>query len=121
VANATSAQINLTAANSGTFTIIVSDGSGTLSGTGTYQLISDGLSDGFKTCSPIISGTNLNVGGVGGLPGTNAVLFTTTNVATPAELWTPILTNQFDQFGVFEYTNVFNSADHQRFYRLSYP
>jgi hypothetical protein len=35
VANATSAQINLTATNSGTFTIIISDGSGTLSGTGT--------------------------------------------------------------------------------------
>ena len=121
VANATSAQINLTATNSGTFTIIVSDGSGTLSGTGTYELISDGLSDGFKTCSPVISGTILNVGGVGGTPGTNAVLLTTTNLTTPVALWTPIHTNQFDQFGVFESTNGFNPAEHQRFFRLSYP
>jgi hypothetical protein len=120
VANATSAQINLTATNSGTFTIIVSDGSGTLSGTGTYQLISDGLSDGFKTCSPVISGTVLNVSGVGGTSGTNAILFTTTSIANPA-LWIPIRTNPFNQFGVFQYTNGFNPSEPQRFFRLSHP
>jgi hypothetical protein len=120
VANATSAQINLTATNSGTFTIIVSDGSSTLSGTGTYQIISDGLSDGFKTCSPVITGTVLNVSGVGGTSGTNAILSTTTSIANPA-LWTPIRTNPFDQFGVFQYTNGFNPSEPQRFFRLSHP
>jgi hypothetical protein len=119
-ANTTSAQINVIATNSGAFTIVISDGSSTLSGTGTYQLISNGLSDGFKTCSPDITGANFNVAGVGGPVGTNAILFTTTNIANPT-LWTPVWTNPFDQFGVFEYTNTFNPTEPKRFYRLSHP
>jgi hypothetical protein len=62
----------------------------------------------------------LNVGGVGGVPGTNVVLFTTKNLTTPAALWTPIKTNAFDRFGVFEHTNVFNFGEPERFFRLSY-
>ena len=90
-------------------------------GDGGYQLAVNGLSDGFKTCMPVIAGVNLNVGGVGGPPGTNGVLFTTTNLTTAIAHWTPIRTNQFDQFGVFEYTNGYNSAEPQRYFRLSYP
>ena len=47
--------------------------------------------------------------------------YTTTNLATPATLWMPIQTNRFDQYGVFEYTNAFNPAEHQRFFLLSHP
>ena len=90
-------------------------------GDGAYRLTVNGLSDGFKLCIPVISGTNLNLGGVGGPPGTNGVLYTTTNIVTPGALWTPILTNQFDQFGVFGYTNRTYRADQQWYYRLWHP
>jgi hypothetical protein len=119
---ATFGAVAVTATNSGTFLVVVANYPQSSSqGNGTYQLIVNGLSDGFKICIPVISGTNLNVGVVGGPPGTNGILFTTTNLTTPSALWIRIRTNQFDQFGVFEYTNVFNPADHQRFYRLSHP
>jgi len=42
---------------------------------------------------------------------------TTTNVAAPLGLWTP-LTNQFDQFGVLDITNVFDRSEPQRFFLL---
>jgi len=115
-------EVAVKATNSGTFLVVIGNNpyySDT--GNGAYQMIVNGLSDGFKTCAPVISGTNLNVGGVGGPPGTNAVLLTTTNLTTPAALWTPIVTNQFNQFGVFEYSNEFNHAELQQYFRLSYP
>ncbi len=112
--------IAYTATNCGTFTVLVSSSDYDGYETGTYGLTVNGLTYGFKTCSPLITGTSLNVSGVGGTPGTNAVLFTTTNIANPA-LWTPIRTNPFDQFGVFQYTNGFNPAEPKRFFRLSHP
>jgi len=115
-------EVTAQATNSGTFTVIAANyDSSSDGGDGGYQLTANGLSDGFKACSPIISGTSISVSAVGGTPGTNAVLLTTTNLTTPAALWTPILTNQFDQFGVFNYSNVFNPAEPQRFFRLSEP
>jgi len=36
-------------------------------------------------------------------------------------MWTPILTNRFDQFGIFAYTNLFNPAERERYFRLSIP
>jgi hypothetical protein len=80
----------------------------------------NGLSGGLKDCVPVIFGANVHLSGVGGPPGTNFVLYTATNIATPIALWTPVLTNHFDQFGVFDYTNGFNPAERQRYFRLSY-
>lgn len=51
-------------------------------------------------------------------PSATFILFTSTNVAIPAAMWTPILTNQFDSFGVFSYTNLFNSRRAQGFFLL---
>jgi hypothetical protein len=121
VSGASTAQISRGAPTSGNYLLVAGDFSGNLAGTGAYTLTVNGLSDGFKTCMAVISGTNANLGGIGGPPGTNVVLYTTTNVATAAALWTPILTNQFDQFGVIEYTNLFNLAERQRFFRLRHP
>ena len=67
---------------------------------------------------PIIMGTNVDLAGMGGMPGTNFVLFTHTNVATPRGLWTPIWTNQFDPFGAFSRTNLFNPAEQERYFLL---
>ena len=124
-ASSTSLSIAYTVTNCGNFSVLVSayyapGYSGGAQGTGTYGLTANGLIYAFKICSPVITGTVLNVSGVGGTSGTNAILSTTTNIANPA-LWTPIRTNAFDQFGVFEYTNGFNPAEPQRFFRLSHP
>jgi hypothetical protein len=115
----TAASMAYTTTNGGTFTLLVrSYFSG---GTGTYQLSANGLSDGLKLCLPNISGTHGNLGGVGGVANTNFVLFTQTNVNASFALWTPIRTNQFDSFGVFNYTNLLNPADPQRYFRLRSP
>jgi hypothetical protein len=114
----TNAQINLTATNSGTFIVIVSDGNGNLSGSGTYRLTSNGLSDALRLCIPVISGTNVNISAVGGVSDATYVLFTHTNVTTPVTSWTPLRTNQFDSFGVFSRTNTFDPAEPQRFFLL---
>jgi len=44
-----------------------------------------------------------------------------TNVAMPLGLWTPVLTNQFDQYGVLTYTNVYNPALTQQYFRFLVP
>jgi hypothetical protein len=117
----TVANITTVTTNGGTFILIAANNDGYVDGgKGAFQLTVNGLSDGFKACSPVITGANVNVAGVGGPAGINAILLTTTNIANPA-LWTPIRTNPFDQYGVFEYTNGFNPAEPQRFFRLSHP
>ena len=121
MSGATTAQINLTALNSGTFIALVSDGNGAFSGIGTYRLTSNGLSYELRLCLPIISGTNLNLSGVGGESNATYILFTTTNVATPAAFWTPIRTNQFDLFGVSSHTNLYAPARPQQFFILRAP
>jgi hypothetical protein len=118
VSGATTAPINLTATNSGRFIAIVGDGNGCLSGIGTYRLTSNGLSDELRLCVPIIAGASVNLAGVGGVSNATYILFTQTNVVTPAASWTPIHTNQFDSLGVFQYTNVFNPSEQGRFFRL---
>jgi hypothetical protein len=121
-AGTTFGEVALQATNSGTFLVVVGNNPYYSDlGSGTYLLTANGLSDGFKTCAPFIAGSTLSVGGVGGTPGTNAVLLTTTNITTPAALWTAIRTNSFDQFGVFAYTNAFNPNEAQRFFRLLLP
>jgi len=115
-------ELALTATNSGVFTILVSDtGYGGFGGSGTYRLSSNGLFDGLRACLPIISGTNVSLGGVGGISNATYVLFTHTNVSTPLAQWMPIRTNQFDANGVFSYTNLYNPAEKQRYFRLRSP
>jgi hypothetical protein len=107
------------ATNCGTFTVLVS--SYVAGGTGTYGLTANKLVYELRECPPGISGTNFTFNLVGGNTNANAgfVLYSTTNVATPFGLWTPVLTNQFDQFGVFGYTNT--PAQPQQFFRFLVP
>jgi hypothetical protein len=115
----TVSSIAYTATNCGTFTVLVS--SWFSGGTGTYGLAANGLSDELKLCPPIISGSNLTVNGVGGTSNALFVLYSTTNIATPLGLWTPVLTNHFDQFGVLNYTNGYNPAQPQKYFRFVVP
>jgi hypothetical protein len=114
--NATTAVLNFSSTNTGVFVALV-DGSGVLDA-GTYRLSGNGLTDELNLCPPLISGAGLTVGMVGGLAGGNFVLYTSTNIAAPVATWAPILTNQFDQFGSFEYMGVFNPAEPWRFFYL---
>lgn len=119
--NSTTVSISYTATNCGTFTVLVS--AYFIGGTGAYGLTVNGLVYELKECPPRISGTNFTFNEVGGNTNANAtfVLYSTTNIATPFGLWTPVLTNQFDQFGVFDYTNGYNPAMGFQFFRFVLP
>jgi hypothetical protein len=117
--NATTWSLKYTATNCGTFGVLVS--SYYQGGNGTYGLTVNGLSVGLKLCRPAISGARLTVNGVGGSSGTNFILYSSTNMAEPFGLWTPVLSNRFDRYGVLTYTNVYNPALLQQFFRLLVP
>ena len=106
------------ATNCGPFTVLVSSSDYANFLTGTYGLTASGLTDGLKLCRPLISGTRLTVNGVGGDPGAAFILYSTTNVAEPFGLWTPVLTNQFDPLGVLTYTNIYDPASKQSYFRF---
>jgi hypothetical protein len=67
---------------------------------------------------PVLSGTNLILRAVGGTTNATFVLYSTTSPSTPWGLWTPVLTNHFDQFRDFNYTNVSYSAAPREYFRL---
>jgi hypothetical protein len=114
--NASTAVLNFVTTYSGAYTALV-DG-GNLNDAGTYQLTATGITDPLSLCPPLISGTNLDVGGIGGAPRSTFILYSTTNLATPGAQWTPVLTNQLDQFGVFDFSTHYNPALRQQFFRL---
>ena len=114
--NPSLATIRFTATNSGVYTVLV-DGAN-VNDSGTYELTGNGLTDALNLCLPIVIGTNISLGGIGGTANEPFILYTTTNVAAPLGSWSPILTNQFDGFGIFDYTNGFNPNEPARFFRL---
>ncbi len=65
-----------------------------------------------------VSGTNFIFSGTNGAAGSNYVVLTTTNIATPLTNWTPVLTNSFDINGGFHVTNPINPAVSRSFYLL---
>jgi len=81
VQNNTSLSITYTTTNSGVFTVLVS--SFFAGDTGTYGLTANGLSYELRFCTPVISGVNLTIEGVGGTSNAVFVIYSTTNVTTP--------------------------------------
>jgi uncharacterized repeat protein (TIGR03803 family) len=65
-----------------------------------------------------LSGTNLVINGSNGQSGGTYETLTTTNLSLG--LWTPVATNVLNVSGIFSFTatNVVNSADRQRFFRI---
>jgi hypothetical protein len=119
---AATATIALIVTNAGAFTVVLGDSAySNEGGSGTYKLTSNGLSDELKLCLPLIAGTNVTLAGIGGGSNATYVLLTHTNVTTPLAFWTPMRTNQFDSFGVFGFTNLYNPAEQQRYFRLRTP
>ncbi len=117
--NSTALSIAYTATNCGTFTVLVSSYSA--GGTGTYQLSGTGLTAGLQLLSPTLSGTNLYLSGSGGGSNLLFVLYATTNLAQPFDLWTPILTNHFNASGAFDITNLYDPSQPQQFFRFLVP
>ena len=112
----TVSSIAYTATNCGTFTVLVSSWSS--EGAGTYGLMVNGLADSLRLCLPVISGGRLTLNGIGGNPGTNFVLYSSTNVTKAFGLWTPVLSNKFDSLGVLTYTNTYDPASKQLYFRF---
>ena len=65
---------------------------------------------------PAVTGTNMTVGGSGGIPGWTYYVLTATNLAAP--VWVPVATNQFDVDGTFSFTNTLPPGLAQQFLRL---
>jgi hypothetical protein len=112
----TELNIGYAATNCGPFAVLISSYS--LGDTGTYGLTAKGFSDGLRLCVPVISGGGLSLNGVGGDPGAPFILYSSTNVAMPFGSWTPTLTNQFDPLGVLTYTNTYDPASRQLYFRF---
>jgi rhamnogalacturonan endolyase len=68
--------------------------------------------------SASISINGIELGGTGGVGSANFYLLGTTNLAAPLTNWTPLLTNQFDNSGNFNFTNAMNTNFPQSFYML---
>jgi fibronectin-binding autotransporter adhesin len=65
-----------------------------------------------------VSDGGLVFSGSGGVGGANYILLEATNLATPPPDWIPILTNQFDSSGNFNFTNLVDPNAPQSFYRI---
>jgi hypothetical protein len=100
---------------------VLKDFSGFFTGSGTYRLTVNGLVDALRLCVPHIAGGSVDVIGIGGVPGTDYRLLTSTDVAAPRAQWTSVQTGQFDQYGTVNYSAVFDPNDRHRFFRLEKP
>ena len=121
VSHSATAVINRTAPASGTYTLVVCDAGASGPGQDLYRLTAPGLSAGAKLCQPLRTPAGLAHSGVGGSAGASFVVLTTTDITTPAALWTPLLTNQFGAFGEFSFTNALNLNQPQQYFRLLIP
>jgi autotransporter-associated beta strand protein len=68
-----------------------------------------------------VSGGNLVLVGAGGVTNGTYYVLTSTNLSAPLTNWTRLLTNQFDNSGNFNLTNVLNTNSPQSFYLLQLP
>ena len=67
-----------------------------------------------------LSGTSLIISGTNGTPGSTFAVLMSTNVATPLNQWTPLITNTFGG-GNFSVTNTVNPNAAGNFYMLRVP
>jgi len=80
------------------------------------------LADEMRECLPVLSRTSLVLKGPGGTAGATYHLCSATNLATPLAKWTPVQTNVFDQYGVFNFTKTASLAlQKQLYFRLAAP
>jgi len=68
--------------------------------------------------SAFILGSGFAFSGTGGIGNANYILLGSTNISTMRTGWTPLVTNQFDANGNFNFTNFINTNVSQGFYML---
>jgi hypothetical protein len=95
-------------------------------GWNTNALNSSGALSVVLTAHPVISSLAMTgngpwVNGTGGVANANYYLLGTTHLTVPLTNWTPLLTNQFDTNGDFNFTNVPTPSAPRYFYRLQVP
>jgi autotransporter-associated beta strand protein len=110
------------AAHSGNFSSItvLPSGSGTFdpaTGVLTLSVVGNGLA--FNPAK--VSGGNLILTGTGGAPGTGYTLLTTTNLTTPAALWSTNTTGTFGGDGAFSNNIPVSATEPARFFRVRQP
>lgn len=124
---------------------IIAEGGGTVAGTvpASYAMAGSGIAAGatgslalsggaliltVSEASPpritgiSVNGTTLTISAANGVAGRQFVLLGSTNLALPADDWTPLLTNEFDGNGDLNLaTNVINPDNPLEFYMLQTP
>jgi predicted RNA-binding protein with TRAM domain len=119
---AASGQItNFVAPASGTYTVVVGDGSSTIGAAGTYRLSANGLLDQLRFCPPFFSGDGGTLMAIGGVAHEPFTLLSSTDAGLLLSQWTPLVVGQFDLYGVVTFTNVYDPAEDQRFFVLQRP
>jgi hypothetical protein len=68
-----------------------------------------------------LSGPNILLSGVGGIPNAAYYVLASTNLNLPFDQWPRIATNQFDASGNFVCTNALGSGTARRFYLVQLP
>ncbi len=68
-----------------------------------------------------LSGTNLIFNGIGGSPGSNYVILTSTNLTLLLANWSALTTNTFDGSGQFRYTNPISPVKPRQFFIFKLP
>jgi hypothetical protein len=68
-----------------------------------------------------LSGTNLIFNGIGGSPGSNYIILTSTNLTLLLANWPALTTNTFDGSGQFRYTNHVNPINPRQFFIFKLP
>lgn len=119
--NAASITLNYPGTNSGNYSVLIEGAS--LNDSGTYRITAVGIheDDELKLCPPLVAANTVDLTAFGGNATSNFVLLTTTDATTPMPNWTPLWTNQFDQYGAFDYTNSFSVSETQRYFRVRTP
>jgi len=92
----------------------------------TNALATNGTLSVMVTTHPIISSAQITPDGLvlqgnAGVAAANFYLLSSTNLAAPMTNWTPLLTNQFDGSGNFDFTNPLPANLPESFFRLEVP
>jgi hypothetical protein len=66
----------------------------------------------------VVSGNNVVFSGTDGMPSTNYVVLTSTNITVPLTNWTVLSTNNFDALGGFQFTNQVKPAPGRQYFIL---
>jgi hypothetical protein len=113
--NATVIITNVSGMHAGVYTATVTDQFGCSSTCSSTLTVSPQFSN------SRVEGPDLILSGSGGTSNATYIVLATTNYAAPMLDWAPILTNTFDAYGQFTFTNRIVPSDNQRYFRLLLP